>query len=92
MCLLLPLPANRGLCGGFNNNVIKEIRNLRVRASGKNVKFFLWEKRHSTLQKTSNHTTEGFSETPYTIFDKLNFENATVIADAIMKQFASGQI
>lgn len=91
--LVVAITSNRGLCGGFNNNVIKEIRNqMRGELQGKNVKILsLGKKAFDLYKKTSNHTTEGFSETPYTVFDKLNFENASVIADAIMKQFASGK-
>ncbi len=91
--LVVAITSNRGLCGGFNNNVIKEIRNqMRGELQGKNVKILsLGKKAFDLYKKTSNHTTEGFSETPYTVFDKLNFENASVIADGIMKQFASGK-
>ncbi|MBL0314437.1 MAG: ATP synthase F1 subunit gamma [Flavobacteriales bacterium] len=91
--LVVAITSNRGLCGGFNNNVIKEIRNqMRGELQGKSVKILsLGKKAFDLYKKTSNHTTEGFSETPYTVFDKLNFENASVIADGIMKQFASGK-
>jgi F-type H+-transporting ATPase subunit gamma len=37
------------------------------------------------------HTSEGFGETPYDIFDKLTFSNVSAIANTIMDQFASGK-
>ena len=37
------------------------------------------------------HTSEGFGETPYDIFDKLTFNNVSAIANTIMDQFASGK-
>ncbi|MBX7053174.1 MAG: ATP synthase F1 subunit gamma [Flavobacteriales bacterium] len=91
--LVVAITSNRGLCGGFNNNVIKEIRSqLKGELQGKNVKILsLGKKAFDIYKKTSNHTTEGFSETPYTVFDKLNFENSSAIAEVIMKQFAAGK-
>jgi len=91
--LVIAITSNRGLCGGFNNNVLKEIKSLmRGELEGKNVKILsLGKKAFDLYKKTPNHTTEGFSETPYEVFDKLTYENASVIAQGIMKQFATGK-
>lgn len=91
--LVVAITSNRGLCGGFNNNVIKEIRSLlRGELQGKNVKILsLGKKAFDTYKKSSHHTVEGFAETPYSVFDKLTFDNSSVIATSIMKQFASGK-
>lgn len=91
--LVIAITSNRGLCGGFNNNVLKEIKTLmRGELQGKNVKILsLGKKAFDLYKKTPYHTTEGFSETPYAIFDKLNYEHASEIAEGIMKQFASGK-
>lgn len=91
--LVVAITSNRGLCGGFNNNVIKEIRLLmRGELAGKNVKVLsLGKKAFDFFKKGPEHTTEGFSETPYAIFDKLTYEGASEIADGIMKEFATGK-
>ena len=91
--LVVAITSNRGLCGGFNNNVQKEIRTmLRGPLSGKNVKILsLGKKAFDNYKRTPYHTTDGFTATPYTIYDKLNFENVGEIAREIMKQFASGK-
>ncbi|MDZ4822368.1 MAG: ATP synthase F1 subunit gamma [Flavobacteriales bacterium] len=91
--LLVAITSNRGLCGGFNNNVLKEIRTqLRGPLQGKNVKILsLGKKAFDFYKKTSYHTTEGQSETPYSIFDNLTFQYVSAIAESIMKQFASGK-
>jgi len=90
--LVVAITSNRGLCGGFNNNVLKEVRQqMRGPLQGKNVKILsLGKKAFDVFKKTSNHTTEGFSETPYTVFDSLTFEHVSKIADAIMKQYKAG--
>ena len=90
--LVVAITSNRGLCGGFNNNVIKEARAAILAHAGKNVKVLcLGKKSADTFRKTSYFTTEGFSDTPYTVFDKLTFENVSAIADILMAQYAAGK-
>ncbi|MBL7941904.1 MAG: ATP synthase F1 subunit gamma [Flavobacteriales bacterium] len=91
--LLVAITSNRGLCGGFNNAVMKEIRTqLRGELSGKNVRILsLGKKAFDNYKRTPYHTTEGFSDTPYTIFDHLTFDKVGEIAAAIMSQFAAGK-
>ncbi len=91
--LVVAITSNRGLCGGFNNNVLKELRNsLRTQYAGANVKVLsLGKKAADVYRKTNMHYTDGFGETPYTIFDKLTFENVSKIANEIMNQFAKGK-
>ncbi|MFN8862850.1 MAG: ATP synthase F1 subunit gamma [Flavobacteriales bacterium] len=91
--LIVAITSNRGLCGGFNNNVLKEIRsNLRTTYSGANVRILsLGKKAFDLYKKTPYHTTEGFGDTPYVIFDQLTFQNSSAIADELMNQFAAGQ-
>lgn len=91
--LVVAITSNRGLCGGFNNNVIKEIRLLmKGELAGKNVKVLsLGKKASDFFKKSGENTTEGFSDTPYAIFDKLDYEGASEIAEGIMKQYAAGK-
>lgn len=91
--LVVAITSNRGLCGGFNNNVLKEIRSsLRGEYANANVKILsLGKKAYDGYRKTSYHFNTGFGETPYTIFDKLTFENVSAIAEELMDQFAKGK-
>jgi F-type H+-transporting ATPase subunit gamma len=91
--LIVAITSNRGLCGGFNNNIIKEIRtSLRGEYANANVKILsLGKKAGDAYRKTSHHFTEGFGENPHTIFDALTFENASKIAQTIMDQFEQGK-
>lgn len=88
--LVVAITSNRGLCGGFNNNVIKEIRNI-VKTNPNVHVLSLGKKAFDNYKKTTMHTSEGFGETPYDIFDKLTFSNVSAIANTIMDQFASGK-
>jgi F-type H+-transporting ATPase subunit gamma len=91
--LIVAITSNRGLCGGFNNNVLKEIRSsLRTTYNGANVRILsLGKKAFDLYKKTPYHTTEGFGDTPYAIFDQLTFQNSSAIADELMRQFAAGK-
>lgn len=91
--LVVAITSNRGLCGGFNNNIIKEIRNLqRTSLQGVNVKVVsLGKKAFDFFKKTPQHTVEGFAAHPYEVFDKLSFEGASAVAEAIMQQFVAGK-
>ena len=91
--LIVAITSNRGLCGGFNNNVIKEIRS-QVNGALKNTNvsvLSLGKKAFDNYKRTKSHTTEGQSETPYTIFDGLTFDKVSSIAQTIMDQYAAGR-
>lgn len=91
--LVVAITSNRGLAGGFNNNVVKEVRTLTGGSlKGKNIKILsVGKKAFDLYKRTPQHTVEGFSATPYEVFDKLNFDSSSTIAQEIMNQFLSGK-
>jgi F-type H+-transporting ATPase subunit gamma len=88
--LIVIVTSNRGLCGGFNSNVIKAVKNLlqdkyagllkkdkvHFMAVGKKGADFL---KAGKLNMISNQST---------VFDDLSFGKVTPIAESIMKRFA----
>jgi F-type H+-transporting ATPase subunit gamma len=89
--LIVAITSNRGLCGGFNNNIIKEAKLVAKHAGGDVKLLSLGKKANDVFKRTEMHTTEGFSETPYTIFDALTFGNVSELAETLMNQFKSGK-
>lgn len=89
--LIVAVTSNRGLCGGFNNNVIKEVkRAIKEEGADANVNVVsLGKKAFDLFKNTPHHTVEGFSSTPYEIFDDLTFANTAAIADTVMEVFAN---
>jgi F-type H+-transporting ATPase subunit gamma len=87
--LIVAITSNRGLCGGFNNNVIKETRRLmKEDFAGKNVKVLsLGKKAFDIFKSQPVNTTENLGATPYSIFDELNFANTSTIAEGLMDAF-----
>ncbi|MBE8724900.1 ATP synthase F1 subunit gamma [Flavobacterium hungaricum] len=85
--LLVAITSNRGLCGAFNSNVIKEIKNRTAFYAGKQVDVFaIGKKGNDALSKT--HKVHGHHNA---IFDHLTFENVAGIADNLTEKFLSGE-
>ncbi len=86
--LIVAISSNRGLAGAFNTNIVKGVRNVvAAKYSDKNVQLLtLGKKAHDVLRK--NHTV---SENNNAIYDNLDFENVSVIAESIMQGFLDGK-
>ncbi|WP_347051491.1 ATP synthase F1 subunit gamma [Flavobacterium olei] len=85
--LLVAITSNRGLCGAFNSNVIKEIKNRTAFYAGRQVDVFaIGKKGNDALSKS--HKVHGHHNA---IFDHLTFENVAGIADNLTEKFLSGE-
>jgi F-type H+-transporting ATPase subunit gamma len=85
--LLVAITSNRGLCGAFNSNVIKEVKNRTAFYAGKQVDVFpIGKKGNDVLSKTFK--VHGHHNA---IFDHLTFENVAGIADNLTQKFLSGE-
>lgn len=90
--LLIAITSNRGLCGAFNNNVVKETKRLiKGKFEGKNVKVLpLGKKVVDAFKNTDLLYTTDFGAEPFQIFNELNFDNASAIAQIAMDKFMDG--
>ena len=84
--LVLVITSNRGLCGGFNSNVVKAVsKNISTVYANKKVSLItLGKKGNDILQKSSEIETNNNE-----IFDELTFSNASAIADSFMSDFTN---
>lgn len=92
--LLVGITSNRGLCGGFNNNVIKKIAylaanqykdaNIVVLPIGKKIK--------DSIKKTNYTISPIFKPETEKIWDNLTFLNAAEIAQQIMSSFVNKEV
>lgn len=89
--LLVAVTSNRGLCGAFNNNVIKECRRLVEELDAQVEILSLGKKADDFFAGTPLHTREGHDEIPYTLYDDLTFDRVSGIAEVIMEQYVSGR-
>ncbi|MEC8831655.1 MAG: ATP synthase F1 subunit gamma [Bacteroidota bacterium] len=85
--LVVAITSNRGLCGGFNSNIIKQSNNLvSNKYPGKQVDFYtIGKKGHDILRK--KHTILGDQSK---VYDDLTFENVAEIAELLMRLFTKG--
>jgi F-type H+-transporting ATPase subunit gamma len=91
--LIVNITSNRGLCGGFNNNVIKESKSIIAKHPEAEVHVLSIEKKSFDFYKKTKHAPGvGYPVEPYRIYENLNFAEASVIAQAIMDKFAEEQI
>ena len=86
--LIVAITSNRGLCGGFNSSVIKEVARIaKKNYAGKEVSIFpIGKKGNDILSK--EHQIYKFESD---LYDDLTFENAAVFAEDLMEQFEKGE-
>ncbi|UOK43194.1 MULTISPECIES: ATP synthase F1 subunit gamma [Flavobacterium] len=86
--LLVVVTSNRGLCGAFNANVLKQVKNLsETTYAGKEVGIFaIGKKANDALVKTNTIVANQSA-----IFDDLTFDNAAHIAETLTQLFVTGE-
>ncbi|OOG70176.1 ATP synthase F1 subunit gamma [Flavobacterium sp. A45] len=85
--LIVAITSNRGLCGAFNTNVIKEAKNRSEYYAGKQVDIFaIGKKGNDILSKTLTVIDNQSS-----IFDHLTFDNVAAIAETLTQKFVAGE-
>ena len=89
--LIVTITSNRGLCGGFNNNIIKAANTLMQDEGVEYHVLPLGKKAYEAFLKRSELKAVGFDEDAWKIYDDLNFERAQKIGEDIMTQFVNGQ-
>ncbi|WP_338646772.1 ATP synthase F1 subunit gamma [Flavobacterium sp. KS-LB2] len=85
--LVVAITSNRGLCGAFNTNVIKEAKNRSEFYAGKQVDIFAIGKKGNDVLSKSLSIVDNQSA----IFDDLTFDNVAKIADLLTEKFVSGE-
>ncbi|MCC7332719.1 MAG: ATP synthase F1 subunit gamma [Flavobacteriales bacterium] len=89
--LFVSITANRGLCGGFNNNVIKTIKRVADKEyKGCNITIVSLGKKSNDSFKSSPWAEKGKSiyTKGISIIDDLTFSNASELAEILMGEFA----
>lgn len=85
--LVVAITSNRGLCGAFNTNVIKEVKSRAELYKGKQVDVFaIGKKGNDVLSKTLSVVNNESS-----VFDNLTFDNVAKIAQTLTDKFTTGE-
>ena len=92
--IIVPITSNRGLCGGFNNNVIKRVNALLAdEYAGYNTKVISVGKKVNDAFKRSdkNYRPDGIGAAE-DMFNDLSFERSSDLAQFLMDEFESGKV
>jgi F-type H+-transporting ATPase subunit gamma len=93
--VIVAITSNRGLCGGFNNYIIKEtIRLANEEYAGKNVSLVtIGKKATDAFKKSPMFAKDDFLPTNLDdLWNNLTYANATPIAEKLMKAYADKKI
>jgi len=91
---IIAITSNRGLCGGFNNNVIKKVNALLKNEYAEyNTKLIAVGKKVNDSFKRSevNYRPEGIGQAE-DMFNDLSFERSSELAQFLMEEFAAGKV
>jgi F-type H+-transporting ATPase subunit gamma len=85
--LVVPVTSNRGLCGGFNANIIKgTVKLIKEKYHGKDVSLLCIGKKAGDWFSSKEYQVV---RSEVEIFNDLTFANAAVIAEEIMSSFVN---
>ncbi|HLV39128.1 ATP synthase F1 subunit gamma [Xanthomarina sp.] len=86
--LIVAITSNRGLCGAFNSNIIKEVSKLtKGTYANQEVSYLAIGKKGNDAFKKTNKVIANKSD----LFDDLTFENVADIAQILMDKFVAGE-
>lgn len=85
--LVVAITSNRGLCGAFNTNVIKQAKIVAESYNGKQVDIFAIGKKGNDILAKTNTVIENHSD----VFDNLTFDAVAAIANTLTEKFTSGE-
>jgi F-type H+-transporting ATPase subunit gamma len=86
--LIVAIASNRGLCGAFNTNIIKQVKNLTDNVyAGKTVGVFAIGKKANDILLKTNDVIANRSD----IYEDLTFDNVAKIAEALTRLFVDGE-
>lgn len=90
--MIVAITSNRGLCGAFNNNVIKLVRSIVAENSEKDITLLpIGKKVADSFRNVEDlRPGAGLPKNASDIFDHLTFDNAAIIAQSIMDKFSDG--
>lgn len=84
--LLVAITSNRGLCGAFNSNILKQVQTQADSYSGKAVSVLAIGKKANDALSKNFEIIANKSD----VFEDLTFDNVAQIAEMLMEQFESG--
>ena len=92
--LIVAVSSNRGLCGGFNSQIIKRVNKMIATTyAGKNITVLTFGKKAEDAYRKTDYFIKGtlLPRNTNEIFDHLDYDHASAAASKIMDAFAAKQ-
>ena len=92
--MFVAVTSNRGLCGGFNNNINKRVTALAKEYTNAKVHFLAIGKKAQEFSK-KNYETSNMEEIPTDLeklYNDLNFKSVSEVAELIMKLYREEKV
>lgn len=92
--LLVVVTSDRGLCGGFNGNLIRlaRLEIMRLEGAGKTVKLITVGRKARDLLKRAHGSKILHSFTGIGAGSRVNFSEANAVTQMVLEQFEAGQV
>ncbi|MEJ6505734.1 MAG: ATP synthase F1 subunit gamma [Crocinitomicaceae bacterium] len=90
--LYVGISSNRGLCGGFNNNIVKRVNeSIKMENNVNDVHVFcLGKKVRDVFRRTDLFYTNEYLTERENVYADLTFENVSEVANELMELYKSG--
>jgi len=82
--LIIAITSNKGLCGGFNSNIIKEVNNIKAISASKRVDLLTIGKKGDDILSKKFEIISSHND----VYDNFNYNNIKEIAETIMQKFS----
>lgn len=92
--LFIAVTSNRGLCGGFNNNVIKHVKSLAAEYTNAKINFLAIGKKAQEFSN-KNYIESNLSEIPTDLeelYNNLNFATVSEVSELVMKLYREEKV
>lgn len=91
--LIFAISSNRGLCGPFNANVVKKVKELIAQHKGNNITVLSAGKKVQEAFKGTEYAIKGVGLPKHLneLFDDLSYDNVSKAAEKVMTAFTSKQ-
>ena len=82
--LIIAITSNKGLCGGFNSNIIKEVNNIKTTSASKRIDLLTIGKKGDDILSKKFEVISSHND----VYDNFNYKNIKEIAETVMQKFS----
>lgn len=85
--LIIAITSNKGLCGGFNSNIIKEVNNIKTTSASKRVDLLTIGKKGDDILSKKFEVISSHND----VYDNFNYNNIKEIAETVIQKFSDNE-